>query len=138
MPEWMTGQNLTTVVVVLLALWEAFKAIAPKTATKIDDNIVDAVGDAKEWARGSSPHAWAIAELLAAQGAIPKAQKSAAFALKLREAYIEATGKVLPDKALKEAELVAAGLSASDKLNRLPAPSAIAIPSDPQPGPASS
>lgn len=123
MPDWLNGDNLTTVLVVLLALWEVLKAVAPRTTTKIDDSIVDGV----EWAKGSAPHAWAIAEVLAAQGSIPKVQKAAAFALKLREAYLDATGKVLPEKAMKEAEMVAAGLSAADKLTRL----------DPPPGPPS-
>lgn len=138
MPEWMTTDNVTLALVVLMVLERIVRAIAPKTETKIDDRIIASLDDARDWAEDMAPHLWAIVETMAAQGAIPKARKAALFGMQMKEAYHKATGKMLPEGAIATAETVAAGISAADKLGRLTGtPTASGNP-DPQPGPASS
>lgn len=137
MPDWMTTDNVTLALVVLMVLERILRAVAPRTETKIDDRILAGFDDARDWAEDMAPHLWAIVEALAAQGAIPKAQKAALFGMQLKETYHKATGKLLPDGAVAQAETVAAGLSASDKLTRLAVSGLAAGSPDPQSGPAS-
>jgi hypothetical protein len=136
MPDWMTTDNLTLALVVLMTLERIIRALAPKTATTLDDKFIGGLDDARGWAADMAPHLWAVVETLAMSGAIPKAQKTALFALKIREAYQKATGKLLSDGAVITAETVAAGLSAADKLDRLPTVTEGGKPANPPAGPA--
>lgn len=124
-------QTLTLIFVVLLVLEKIARAVAPMTATKVDDQAVVMIDQARGWSLQQAPHIWAVVEQLAAVGSIPKVQKAAEFMLRLKSAYAAATGQVLPEAAAAEAQTVAAGLSAGAKLP------AQVMPVNPQPAPAS-
>lgn len=120
--EYLTVQNITTFLTIILVLDRILRAIAPATSTKIDDQAIETIDKARAWAQDNSPHFWAVIEQLAQVGAIPKVQKAAEFMTRLRAAYIEATGKPMPQTAVLEAQTVAAGLSAAAKLKANPTP----------------
>lgn len=131
----MDTQTLTMILVVLLVLERIIRAVAPMTATTVDDQAVAMIDQARSWSLQQAPHIWAIVEQLASVGSIPKIQKSAEFLLRLKAAYAAATGKMLPEAAAAEAQTVAAGLSAGAKLP-IQSVSEV-IPANPQPAPAS-
>ncbi len=124
--EYLTIQNITAFFAAILVLDRILRAIAQMTSTKVDDQAIETIDKARSWAQNNAPHFWAVIEQLSQVGAIPKAQKAAEFMLRLRAAYVEATGKTLPQAASLEAQTVAAGLSAAAKLpaiaNPTPAP----------------
>lgn len=103
------------VITILLAIYGALKAIAPKTQTTADDRLVERLEAAKEWAERLAPHVWAVVEVLAASGAINKDSLSKAeeFAKRME------TAQKSPETV---AATIAAGLSAADKLGRLDPP----------------
>jgi hypothetical protein len=110
--------NMNTIgalITILFALYGALKAIAPKTATKTDDNAVAMIETAKAWVEKLAPHIWAVVEVLAAEGKLPPGvTKAEEFAKRLIEAQKS------PDHV---GAAIAAGLSAADKMGRIPTPS---------------
>lgn len=112
----MSIENLTLAITLLLLADRILRTLAPITATPLDDEAVKAVDKAKDWARTMSPAIYAIVEQLAATGKIPKADKAQAFFVELAEAYRRSTGNSLPAQAHAEAEILAKGLAAADKM----------------------
>lgn len=105
-------------ITILFALYGALKAVAPRTATKADDNLVEAIERAKVWVEKLAPHVWAVVEVLAAEGKLPPGvTKAEEFAKRLVEAQKS------PDSL---GAALAAGISAFDKLDKdmLPGPPA--------------
>lgn len=119
MPE-VNLQNLTTLFTVLLVLEAILRRIAPLTKTDADDKALAEIDKAKGWAMTVAPSFYAVVESLAATGKIPKAEKAQTFLAELAEAYRKANGKPLPAEAHAEAEIVARGLAATDKIGNPP------------------
>ena len=120
--KWITD-HLTpaNVVILILAAEAAFRLLkqwAPKTATTVDDDVVAGVERTKSWALSMAPAFWAIAEVAARGGLIPKAEKAAKFLVDLKSAYYKEHGTELPDTAVVAAQSLVAGLSAADKLGK--------------------
>lgn len=123
MPE-VNLQNLTTLFTVLLVLEIILRRVAPLTKTDADDKALAEIDKAKAWAMTVAPSFYAIVESLATTGKIEKAEKARTFLSELAEAYRRANGKPLPAEAHVEAETIARGLAAADKIgNPPPAPS---------------
>jgi len=125
--QYLTAENATLTLVILLALEKILRRIAPTTATTRDDGWVADIDRAKAWAMTNAPLLWGIVEDLAGTGLFPKAQKAQEFGRRLLDEWQKAhPGKPLPDEAKAAADLVARGLSAADHFTPKP---------DPQPGP---
>jgi len=133
--EYLTLPNITAFFVALAYLYSFLVWIAPKTATKIDDEAVAAVERAKSWGYSMSPFFWSIVEGMEKSGKIQKLNKPVEFLLQLRKAYQDAHGTDLPKPAEIVAQQIAAGLSAQAKLPNPPqaqpsqAPSALRVQS---------
>lgn len=112
----MSVENLTLAITLLLLAERILRAVAPMTATTIDDEAVKGIDKAREWARTMAPAIYAVVEQLAASGKIAKAEKAQVFLNHLEEAYHRVEGAPLPAQAHAEAEIVAKGLAAADKL----------------------
>jgi hypothetical protein len=124
----LTPTNIVLALVLLEMAVRLLRSIAPKTATKADDEALAGLDVAIGWAHAAAPHLWAIVEAAAAQGAIPKAQKAAQFALMIKAEYQRQSGKALPAAAEAAAQLAAQGLSASEKLARSVPASDVPVP----------
>lgn len=118
----LTVNHVILVLVILQVVMQALRIMAPKTETKIDDAMVDTIDRAKEWAAGVAPLMWCVVEAAAKQGGLPKMQKAAEFLTAVQRAYLEQHGKQLPGEAESVAKTIAAGMSARDKLSKLPDP----------------
>jgi hypothetical protein len=103
------GNNVNTILLIALLGFKALEYIAPKTETKIDDSIVSAGNWILSHARG----AFNIVEDLDGLGII-KGDKAKAYLDKLDAQYFKVYGKPLPDKARKQAEVLAEGFAAED------------------------
>ena len=120
----LTTENITLLLTLLLIAERVLRAVAPATQTTVDDEAVKGIDKAREWARTMAPAIYAVVEQLAATGKIAKAEKAKVFLNQLAEAYHRVEGAALPDQAHAEAEVLAKGLAAADKL-AAPAPKPI-------------
>lgn len=138
----LTTENITLILTLLLIAERVLRAVAPSTQTTIDDEAVKGIDKARGWARSMAPAIYAVVEQLAASGKIAKAEKAQVFLTQLAEAYHRVEGAPLPNQAHAEAEVLAKGLAAADKL-ALPAPATlnpdnVASLGNPRPAPESS
>lgn len=125
------SNNLDTVLLIVIIAAKVLQWIAPKTENEIDDKISAGVN----WALRHANSIFSIVEDLGDMGLI-KTSKSEVYREKLNEQYFKIYGKRLPDAAIAEAEVVAAGLAAEDhKIKRITA-GALAVEPNPQPAPA--
>ena len=106
--EFLTN-NLDTVLLLIIIAAQALQWIAPKTENKIDDKISDAI----QWALRHANSIFNVVEDMSGMGLI-KGNKAEIYREKLNEQYFKIYGKRLPDAAIAEAEVVAAGLAAED------------------------
>lgn len=121
--QYITLENVTAFFVGVGYFIAFLKWIAPKTSSKIDDDIVSGIESSKKFAFEMSPYFWAIIEQMEKSGKIQKLNKPVEFLLLLRKAYKDSFGKELPEQAESIAHNVAAGISAQVKIpvNPLPA-----------------
>ncbi len=119
------SRNLDTVLLIALLGFKLLEFIAPKTATKADDNVVSAVN----WALNHANGVFSIVEDLSAAGLVKV--KTEAFREELQKQYRKVYGKELPQQAVSAAENIAAGLAAEDHNVKR-----IAASANPQPAPA--
>ena len=105
-----TYEKIEVALYIFAALFAALKLVAPRTASKIDDDALKALEALKERAERLAPYIWPVVEVLAKEGKIPanSAEKAREFANRLDESMKS------PD-AIGAA--IAAGMSAMDKLN---------------------
>lgn len=130
MTEYLTADNLTLAVVLLLAMERIIRRLAPMTTTTRDDELVAGIDRARAWVREYAPLIVGIVEDLAATGKIPAAAKAAEYLSRLEAEWSKANpGQPLPPPVASEARLIAAGIAAT-----LPHSGQQA---DPQPGPGS-
>jgi hypothetical protein len=106
-----TYEKIEVTLYIFAALFAALKLVAPRTASKIDDDALAALESLKDRAERLAPYIWPVVEVLAKYGKIPADSEAKAkeFAKRLDEATKS------PD-AIGAA--IAAGLSAVDKLNK--------------------
>jgi hypothetical protein len=139
MMQYVTVENC--VVAVGAAGWVAaavvagLRWVAPRTATTIDDRLLDTISTlerAKMWAVTYAPYLWQALEWAQKQGTLPTGTtKGAEFLLKIRDAYRAQHGADLPASAETAAQVVAAAMSVGAKA----APVPVGNPSDPRPAP---
>jgi hypothetical protein len=116
MSEYLTPANVAIAVSLLMALYSLIKTIAPKTKTTIDDDIVAFVERARPWVRDFAGPVWALVEQLQKQGKILKNGKYGEYLTILRDAFKQTYGQDMPKALEVDAQLMAQGLSAADKL----------------------
>lgn len=129
--DWLTVDHLTLALVVMLAAERLLRRIAPLTATRRDDELLEQIDRARAWVREYAPLIVGIVEDLAATGRIPAAAKAREYLARLEAEWAAAhPGQPLPPQASAEARLIAAGIAAQ-------LPHASDRPADPRPGPGS-
>jgi hypothetical protein len=105
-----TYEKIEVAFYIFAALFAALKLVAPRTASKIDDDALLALEAIKARAERLAPYIWPVVEVLAKEGKIPadSAEKAKEFAKRL-------------DESMKSHDAIgatiAAGMSALDKLN---------------------
>ena len=113
MIEYLTPENLTMILVVILAMEKILARIAPMTKTTVDDDAVKLVERGKAWVRTYAPLIAGIVEDLAETGNFPKVAKSAEFFRRLEAEWNRANpGNPLPEPARAEANLIGAAAAA--------------------------
>jgi hypothetical protein len=128
--ELITVPNSTLVLVGLMYARDFLRWLAPKTETKLDDQILAAEEQAVNWALAMAPNFWAVVEWagkVAADsgGKLDSLKKATDFVTALRNAYRTQYGSEIPKKAEEVAKTVAAGLSAGAKLGSVVNPSTL-------------
>ncbi|GEM_PF-1698178 len=116
MSEYLTPANVAIAISLLASLYAVLKTIAPKTKTTIDDDIVAFVERARPWVRDFAFPVWSLVEQLQKQGKILKNGKYGEYITLLRDAFKQAYGRDMPKALEVDAQLMAQGLSAADKL----------------------
>jgi lysyl-tRNA synthetase class I len=120
MNEYLNAANLALAVSLALAFERVLRAVAPITKTEFDDNLVREIDKAREWARDKAPVFYTVVEQAQEIGKILSKDKTKAFDAGIAQAFEATHGKPLPVQALREAQIVAMGLAASDKLGNPP------------------
>jgi hypothetical protein len=111
--EYLTAENLTLALVVVLALEKILARIAPKTSNTVDDDVLAKIQAGKNWVRTYAPLISGIVEDLAGTGNFPKVAKGAEFMRRLEAEWNRANpGTPLPEPARAEANLIGAAAAA--------------------------
>lgn len=118
MSEYLTPANVAIVISLLMSLYSVIKTIAPKTKTTIDDSIVSVVEKGRPWVRDFAFPIWSLVEQLFNQGKILKNSKNGEYLAIFREGFKQAFGQDMPKELETDAQLLAQGLSAADKLEK--------------------
>ena len=118
MLEYLTPANVAIVVSLMMSAFAVLKVVAPKTKTTVDDDIVAFVEKARPWVRDFALPAWALVEQLQKQGKILKGGKYDEYLTVLRDAFAASFGRALPKELEVDAQLMAQGLSAAEKLQK--------------------
>lgn len=118
MSEYLTPANVAIVVSLIMSLYAILKAVAPKTKTTVDDDVVAFIDKARPWVRDFAGPIWALVEQMQKAGKLDKLNKYGEFMSILRDGFKDAFGKELPEALEVDAKLMAQGLSAADKLSK--------------------
>jgi len=127
----MNPDNISLALMAFLTVWQVGKSIlrfvAPRTDSKVDDSLVAAMDSAErklvqveesEWVRENGPAFWAQVEAIS-ETEIPALKGVGKLAYYLgiaHQAYVAMRGKGLSPAGVKQLEIMAAGLSASQKV----------------------
>ena len=123
---YLTSGNIALVALILI---QAFRVIAPKTKTTVDDKILNMFDNGTAWLKANAPDSFNKVEALALTGAFSGgAAKLAAYLWDLNVAHIEDHGTPLPVEMIEAAQRAAAGLDAEDKVKRAAPAAAAAMP----------
>jgi hypothetical protein len=118
----LTLETVTFALVVVLYFIGAvvffLRKIAPLTATDLDDRAVATWDAWRSWVFRMCPHFWNIVEELYLAGLLQKGGKLDDYRTRLGLAFSAAFGSEMPESLLKDAEALAAGLSAKDRIER--------------------
>lgn len=99
-----------------LSLYAVLKAIASKTQTTKDDELVEAAKKLKDWTESKARIIWPMVEFAAAAGKLPAGVSKAIWALEqLKKAYNQAHGSDLPKLCEETAQRIWAELSIKQK-----------------------
>jgi hypothetical protein len=116
--ELFTVTNVALGISLIASLYALLKTIAPKTKTTADDKVVEFVERARPWVFNFASLSWSIVESLASTGKIDKLNKYSKYMDILREGFEGAFGEKMPKALEADAQFMAQGLSAMDKLER--------------------
>jgi hypothetical protein len=120
MNEYLNAANLALAVSLALACERILRAVAPITKTEFDDNLVREIDKAREWARTAAPVFYAVVEQVREGNLWSTGLKKQTFDAEIAKAFEAIHGKPMPAQALMEAQVVAKGLAAADKLTANP------------------
>lgn len=118
MSEYITPANAAIVVALVTSFIAILRTIAPRTKTTIDDDIVAIIDKGRSWVRDYAFPIWSAVEQLEKAGKIERLNKYGEYMSVFREAFKSAFGKEMPEELETDAELMARGLSAADKLSK--------------------
>lgn len=116
MLQYLNSGDVALVVALVLAGEKILRVMAPITKTTLDDEAVKRIDRARAWAKEVAPVIYTIIEQAAEVGKIAKHNKATEFAAELEKAYARIEGGMLPVQALVEADIVARGMAAADKI----------------------
>lgn len=112
-------EHVVSFVTGALSFWAVLKAIAGKTKTTKDDELVQAGQDVHAWAEKRAAVIWPLVELAAQTGKVPQGVAKAIYALELlKKAWGEANKSEMPRKCEEAAQQVWAVLSVTEKESR--------------------
>jgi len=120
MSKYLTAENISLLMVVLVYLFGIFKAIAAKTSNKTDDKIVESIDKYVTWGQEVAPHLWAMVEVASKFKNMTGEEKKNEFLKILKDKALEVHGKELGEGATSAAKLISEGLSAAEKLSNFP------------------
>lgn len=92
--------------------------LAPLTKTDLDDKAVAGFDAMRSWVFRLSPHLWAIVEEMCLAGLLRREDKLFVYLQRFRVAFKDIFNTELPAPLLEEAKLLAASLSAKDRIAR--------------------
>jgi len=118
MSEYLTSANISIAISLIMSLYAILKTMAPKTKTTLDDDLVVLVEKGRPWVRNFALPVWSLVEQLFSQGKILKNSKYGEYLSIFREAFKQTYGKEMPKELEVDAQLMAQGLSAADKLGK--------------------
>ncbi len=116
MSEYLTPANLAIAISLFASIYAVLKTIAPQTKTTVDDDIVSFIDKGRAWVQSYGFPIWSVVEQLEKAGKIQRLSKYGEYMSIFREAFKSAFGKEMPEELETDAELMAKGLSAADKL----------------------
>ena len=108
----MSNEMLGLIVLIVINGIVLLRAIAPKTETKVDDNIVSGYDSFTGFLMSYGPIVHSVVEELARTSKIEKLQKLNTYMHRLEEIWKAQTGKSLTDGQVSAAKEVATALSA--------------------------
>lgn len=114
-----TVSNVAILVSLVMSLYAVLKSVAPKTKTEVDDKIVSLIEKARPWVYNFASLAWTIVETLGKSGQIDKLQKYSEYMNILKDGFMQAYGEEMPPALESDAQLIAQGLSAAEKLDKM-------------------
>lgn len=118
MSEYFTATNVAIVLSLLASFYALLKTIAPKTKTTADDKVVELVEKARPWVSQFGGLIWSFVEQMANTGKIEKLNKASEYMKIIRESFKQAFSADMPEALNGDAELIAKGLSAIEKLEK--------------------
>lgn len=119
MLEYFTVGNVALVVSLIASFYALLKTMAPKTQSTADDKALELIDRARPWIFSFSSLAWSIVESLSKSGKIDKLTKFSEYMRILKEGFEQAFGKEMPMALESDAQLIAQGLSAAEKLDKV-------------------
>jgi hypothetical protein len=140
MSQYLTTENLIFLGMILLLLERILEKIAPLTATKVDDAVLDVIKEQKTWIRSYAPLISGIVEDLAKSGMFPKVAKADEYWRKLEAEWARVhPGVPMPPEIRAEADLIGKGAAAAYPHEVAPIAAAPVAPAagNPQTAPAS-
>ncbi len=114
-----TVSNVAILTSFVMSLYAVLKNIAPKTKTEVDDKIVNLVEKARPWVYNFASITWTIVENMGKSGKVDKLQKYSEYMNILRDGFKQAYGEEMPQALESDAQLIAQGLSAAEKLDKV-------------------
>lgn len=118
MPEFINPTNVSILISLIMSVIAVLRTIAPVTKTTVDDDLVAFVDKSKATVRKLSLPIWAVIEEMEKAGKISKKAKYGEYLTMFRDFFRRTFGKEMPKEAEAEASILAAGYSASDKLQK--------------------
>ncbi len=119
MEKILTVSNVAILASFAMSIYAVLKNIAPKTKTEVDDKIVNLIEKTRPWVYNFASLAWTIVENMGKSGKINKFQKYSEYINILKDGFKQAYGEEMPPALESDAQLIAQGLSAAEKLDKV-------------------
>ena len=118
MPDYINPTTVSIAVTFITAIYALIRTMAPKTQTKLDDNFVSLVEKGRVTVNQFALPIWAVVEEMQKSGKISQKSKFGEYLGMFRDLFRRTHGADMPKELEAEAETLAAGISASDKLQK--------------------